>query len=143
MYPYWWDKTITIYNKTTASTGRVSYKRTVLSGCFWKYINNVQYVNNVKMQTKEVICRIPKQENYVTYEDWLELETIDTEFTLRNGDIIILGEVTDEVDEYTKGSHATDLLSKYKEVNRAIQIESFTDDTGDGLCCEHYNIKGI
>lgn len=95
------------------------------------------------METKDVICRIPKQANYVTLETWKTLKDFTDTFTLRNGDVIILGEVTDEVDEYTKGKHMTDVLNKYKEINRAIQIESFTEDIGNGLCAEHYKILGI
>ena len=145
-YPYWWDKTITIYNRIhDTTTGRVTWNRCVLTNCFWKYINTTNYVNNVKIQTKEVICRIPKSENYVSLEIWMTLkeDEFKDKFTLRNGDVLILGEVSDTVDDYTKGEHMTDVLSKYKEINRAIQIENFTDDTGNGLYAEHYNIKGI
>lgn len=143
-YPYWWDKTITIYNRIQdATTGRVTWNRCVLSGCFWKYVNTVNYVNNVKMETKDVICRIPKSDKYIPLEIWKILDDFTDKFTLRNGDIIILGDIDEEVDDYTKGKHMTDVLAKYKEVNRAIQIENFTDDTGNKLYAEHYNIKGI
>ena len=143
-YPFWWDKTITIYNRIQdTTTSKVTWSSCVLTECFWQYRNNVNYVNNVKMEVKDVICRIPKKENYTPLETWKTLTEFDGLFTLRNGDVIILGEVSDEVDEYTRGKHMTDVLNKYKEVNRAIQIESFTDDTGVGLCAEHYKILGV
>ena len=143
VYPQWWDKTVTIYNKIVASSGMISWQSKVLSGCFWKYINNVTYVNNVKMETKEVICRVPESEDYLSLEDWLSAEDKTGKFTLQNGDIVILGEVTDTINEYEKGKRATDILKKYKDVNRAFQIETFVDDTGDCLCAEHYHLKGI
>lgn len=143
-YPKYWDKTVTIYNQIkNESTGAITWQSTSLSGCFWKYINNVTYVNRVKMETKEVICRIPKSDKYLSLEEWISKTPEEGEFTLRNGDIVVLGEVTDVVDEYTKGSRSTDLLNKYRSVNRAFQIESFTDDTGELLCAEHYHLKGI
>lgn len=142
-YPFWWDKTVTIYNKIEDGSGRVSWQPATLTGCFWRYVNNVTYVNNVRMEVKQVICRVPKKDNYLSLEDWLSTAEKTGYFTLRNGDIVILGEVSDEVDEYTKGKHSTDLLKKYNDVNRAFRIETFVDDTGDGLCAEHYHLKGI
>jgi len=142
-YPIWWDKTITIYNKITADDGKVSWQSTVISGCFWKYINETKYVDNVKMQTKEVICRIPEQDNYVPYLEWKTLEDKTGKFTLHTGDFVVYGEVNDVIDEYTKGQRASDVLNKYREVNLAFQIEVFTDNTGDVLNSEHYRLGGI
>lgn len=142
-YPVWWDKTITIFNKIVASDGKVSWQSTVIENCFWKYINSTKYVDNVKMQTKEVICRIPEQDNYVPYLTWKDLADKTGSFTLRNGDFVVYGEVTDTIDEYTKGQRATDVLNKYREVNLAFQIDVFTDNTGDVLCAEHYRLGGI
>ena len=142
-YPIWWDKTITIYNKITADDGKVSWQSTVISGCFWKYINETKYVDNVKMQTKEVICRIPEQDNYVPYLTWKTLEDRTGKFTLHTGDFVVYGEVDDVIDEYTKGQRASDVLNKYRDVNLAFQIEVFTDNTGDVLNSEHYRLGGI
>lgn len=142
-YPVWWDKTITIFNKIVGEDNKVSWQRTVINGCFWKYINETKYVDNVKMQTKEVICRIPEQENYVPYLQWKTLDDKSNKFTLRTGDFVVYGEVDDVVDEYTKGQRATDILNKYREVNLAFQIDVFTDNTGDVLNSEHYRLGGI
>ena len=142
-YPIWWDKTITIYNKITADDGKVSWQSTVISGCFWKYINETKYVDNVKMQTKEVICRIPEQDNYVPYLTWKTLEDRTGKFTLHTGDFVVYGEVDDVIDEYTKGQRASDVLNKYRDVSLAFQIEVFTDNTGDVLNSEHYRLGGI
>lgn len=142
-YPFWWDKTITIFNKYVGDENKTMWQRAVLSGCFWKYINTTTYVNNVKMQTKEVIVRIPKEDNYVPYLDWKTLADRTDKFTLHPGDFIVLGDVDDEIDEYTKGQRATDVLNKYKDACMGFQIETYIEDIGNGLYAEHYKITGI
>lgn len=77
-------------------------------------------------------------ENYV----FNELADVSNRFTLNTGDIIVLGEVTDEIDDYVKGQRASDLIAKYKKLQGCIEIESFTIDTGISRCCEHYLVNG-
>ena len=149
-YPNWWDKTVTIYNKAVdSSTQRVSWYKTVVDGCFWKAVNDTYTIGRggisstgVILETKDVICRIPKDSRFVDKRVWKELEDKTGYFTLGNGDIIILGEVEDVIDEYTRGLHSTDLVAKYKEFDSCIEVDAYVNNTGRGLGIEHYRIVG-
>ena len=150
-YPAWWDKTLTIYNKRIDSaTQQVSWYRTILTGCFWKYVNSRYFLgrsnsDGVVVETKDVICRIPKDERFVDKAEWKELseQEIKEHFTLGNGDIIVLGEVEDAIDEYTKGSRSSDLVAKYKELNGCIEVDTYVINVGVGLGMEHYRVVGL
>lgn len=149
-YPMWWDKTITIYNKRIdATTQRVSWYKSVVENCFWKYENNKinvgqSYQGKIVLETKDVICRIPATDRFVDKKEWLELpdKEIQNHFTLGNGDIIILGEVDDVVDEYTAGSRSTDLVAKYKELQGCLEIDTYIVNTWTGVGIEHYRVVG-
>lgn len=145
-FPFpWWDKTITIYNRYVNPTNqRVSWYRTVVKECFWKCTNTV-YVsgNNAAFNTKAIICRIPKNKRFVDKQAWKALDDKTTRFTLGNGDIIILGEVNDVIDEYVAGLHSTDLLTKYKEFDACLQVDTYVIDDYTGVGLEHYKVIGI
>lgn len=149
-YPIWWDKTITVYNKfVDTTTQRVSWYKTVVEGCFWKAVNDTYTIGRggisstgITLETKDVICRIPKDERFVGKREWKELEDKSGHFTLNNGDIIILGKVSDTIDEYTRGKHSTDLVAKYKEFDSCIEVDTYVNNTGTGLGIEHYRIVG-
>ena len=150
-FPFaWWTKTITIYNKLVdPTTQRVSWYKTVVENCFWK-ATNVLYnmgrfgtsTTGIRLETKDIICRIPKDDRYVDKRTWKELTNRAEYFTIGNGDIIILGEVDDIIDDYVAGKRSTDLISKYKEYDACIEIETYVDNTGEGLGLEHYRIVG-
>ena len=149
-YPAWWDTTLTIYNKyVDPDTRVVTWYRTVVENCFWKYDNTRYYsgqqqgFNSILSNTKFVTCRIPKDERYLDILDWIKSDDRANHFTLNNGDFIVQGEVDDAIDEYEKGSRATDVLAKYRQYNKACEIDIFTVDTGTCRCCEHYNIRGV
>lgn len=141
----WWDKTVTIYNKVVdPTTQRVSWYRTYVTNCFWKYVNNTYTLksNPLILETKSVICRIPKDKRFVDKATWKSLTDRNDKFTFANGDIIILGRVDDVIDEYTSGSRSTDLLAKYKELDACIEIDTYVDNTQTGVDLEHYRIVG-
>ena len=130
-FPFvWWDKTITLYNKYVDPTTQVvSWYRTVINNCFWKNVNETYYVGTrgisttgVKLETKDIICRIPQDDRYV--------------------DIIILGEVEDVINETEKGSRSTDLVSKYRQYDKSLMIDKYTINTGTGVGMPHYKIVG-
>ena len=144
-FPFaWWDSTITIYNKfIDPTTQRVSWYRTVVENCFWKNVNGVYYKGKLEVEVKQIICRIPQNENYVNKREWKELQNKSERFTLANGDIIVLGEVDDTIDEYTAGMHSTDLLTKYKEFDECLQIDNYTDNVRQGVGMPHYKVIGL
>lgn len=152
-FPFpWWDKTVTIYNKIVdATTQRVSWYKNTVDNCFWKYVNNTYTIGRsgvsstgVILETKSVICRIPKSDKFVDKKTWRELKDEDRKdyFTLANGDIIILGEVEDVIDEYTAGKRSTDLIAKYKEDDACIEIDTYVDNCQTGVGLEHYRVVG-
>lgn len=145
MYPIWWEDTITIYNKyEDKQTQLVTWYRHVISNCFWKASNNKITINDTVIDSSNIICRIPKQENFIEKFDWEQMpnDLMGNYFTLGQGDIIIKGEIDFIIDEYTKGRRSTDLLSRYKSKG-CLEIEQFSINTGRGRCNEHYYVSGI
>ena len=150
-FPFaWWDKTITLYNKYVDPTTQViTWYRTVINNCFWKNVNETYYVgtrgistSGVKLETKTITCRIPEDERYVDRKTWDELADKSKNFTIGNGDIIILGEVNDTIDETTSGKHSTDLVSKYKKYDASLMIDTYVINTVTGVGLRHYRIVG-
>ena len=146
----WWDKTVTIYNKYVDPTNqRTSWFRTVVHNCFWKAENIVFSMGRYGVSTigvltenKTIICRIPQSENYVGKSGWKELEDKSGKFTLADGDIIVLGEVSDTIDDYTPGLRHTDLISKYKAYDECLEIANYVDNVHEGVNLKHYRIVG-
>lgn len=146
----WWDKTITIYNRyVDPTTQRISWYRTVVKNCFWKAVNNTYVIGRsgissagITLDTKDIICRIPENKKFVEKREWKELSDKSSKFTLANGDIIILGEVTDVIDEYTKGQHSTDLLARYKEYDACLEIDTYVNNVQTGVDLAHYKVTG-
>lgn len=141
-YPVWWDTTLTLYNKFTDTDGRVTWYRTVLEGCFWKYTGEEVRVNDSVLATKDTICRIRKNSSFLERYEWLKLEDKSEFFTLGRGDILVRGEIDDDINEYEKGSRSTDLLNTYREQG-CIEITEYRIDTGAGRVAEHYFVRGI
>ena len=152
-FPFaWWNKTITIYNRVVdPTTQRVSWYRNTIENCFWKYVNNTYTIgrsgissSGVQLTTKDVVCRIPKDDRFVDKRGWAELSESERaeHFTLNTGDLIVAGEVTDVIDEYTAGQRSTDLVTKYKKFDECLEIDTYVDNTGRGIGLEHYRIVG-
>lgn len=148
--PVWWDKTITIYNKfIDPTTQRVSWYRNVVENCFWKNVNETYFVGTrgisslgIQLETKDVICRIPQDERFARKREWKELEDRTNYFTFDNGDIIVLGEVDDVIDEYTQGQRSTDLVAKYKQYDECIEVSKYVINTDTGVTIPHYRVIG-
>lgn len=140
-YPVWWDTTITLYNKYEDSTGEITWYRTVLEGCFWKYTTKYERVDDVVQMTKVLTCRVRRSDDFLESYEWYSSLDKASHFTFSEGDILVKGEVSDTINEYTSGSMSTDLLKKYKD--RCAQITESTIDTGIGRVCEHYLVRGI
>lgn len=150
-FPFaWWDKTLTIYNKSIDPTNqRVSWNRTVLKNCFWKYTSEIYIVGHsgltsrgVILETNEVICRIPQDKRYVSAKAWKSLTDKSNKFTLAYGDILVLGDVEDVIDDYTSGQRSTDIITKYKALDGCIQVESWVDNVQTGVGLGHYKVIG-
>ena len=150
-FPFpWWDKTITIYNKYVDPTNqRISWYRTVVENCFWKAQNLMFSMGRYGVSTigvltenKTIICRIPKQDNYISKRVWDETADKTGYFTLANEDIIVLGEVNDVIDEYSPGQRSNDLITKYKKYDECLTIDIYVDNVQTGVNLEHYRVTG-
>lgn len=144
-YPIWWEDTITVYNKfTDPLTNVVTWHRTVLTGCFWKYEHEKIMVGQTLLETNHTICRIPQNEKFLERYQWEQQpnDTMNDFFTLSQGDIIAKGEVEEEIDEYTKGHRSTDFVAKYKALRGCIEIETVAINTKTGTNNKHYHVSG-
>lgn len=144
-YPIWWDTTITIFNKfEDPQTNIVTWYKTVVNNCFWKNAGNKVNVNQVVIETDNTICRIPQQLNFMEKYQWINLpnDQMGTYFTLGPGDIIVKGEVSDIINEYSAGHRSSDLLTKYKALQGCIEIQQCAINTGIGRNNPHYYVRG-
>lgn len=145
IYPQWWNTTVTIYNKyIDTQTDLVSWFRHTVNGCFWKYAGNTVNIGQTILETKDIVCRIPEQEDFLERYQWENLpnDEMDNYFSLAPEDIIVKGEVEDEINEYTKGHRSTDLLEKYKRLQGCMEIEQVAINVDGGRNNPHYYVKG-
>lgn len=144
-YPIWWDRTLTIYNKFEDKTTRiVTWHRTILNNCFWKRSQNKISIGETVLATDYIICRIPKNKNFLEKYRWIAVpnDEMDDYFTLGIGDIIVLGEIEEDINEYVSGKRSTDFLAKYKALQGTIEIEEVELNVGRGRNNPHYFVKG-
>ena len=140
-YPVWWNTTVTVYNKYEDSKGEVTWYRTVLEGCFWKFTTDYTRVDNATTMTKVLICRVRKSDMFLEDYEWQEADDKSEYFTFNDGDLLVKGEIEDEISEYTNGQRSSDLMRKYK--SRCVEITEYRNNTGEGRVCEHYLVRGI
>lgn len=137
-----WDKTITLYNKhEDEQTGFIRWFRHTLTNCFVKTTNNKINVGNVQLQTNDTIIRIPKQKDYLLPYEWEQIpnDVKSLKLTIKPGDLIILGDVNDSIDEYTAGHRSSDLIAKYKSLG-SVFVNSV--NVNDFVMGEHYFVRG-
>ena len=137
-----WNKTITLYNKhQDASTDEITWCRHIIKNCFFKATQNKVNVGNVQAVSDNNVVRIPAQDNYINPQEWNTLsENVRKKYiTLQAGDLIILGEINEEIDEYSNGKRASDLIAKY-ELLGSMFINSC--NINDFMPGAHYFIRG-
>lgn len=145
-YPIWWDTDLTIYNKyTDPQTQITTWYKTVVTNCFWKPAGNKVSIGNTVLETDNIVCRIPESDRFLPKFEWVNTpnDLMSDYFTLGIGDIIVCGNVSDTIDEYSSGKRSTDLIAKYKDLQGCIEIQQVAINTGLGRCNPHYYIRGI
>ena len=143
-YPEWWNTTVTVYNKyEDPATRQISWHRTVLHNCFWKYTGNKIVVGETAIETDTTLCRIPKSTAFLEKYLWNNTDDKSKHFTLGTGDILVKGEVADEINEYASGYRSSDILTKYNKLQGCMVIEKWADNTGLGRDLEHYYVRGV
>lgn len=136
----YWNKTITVFNRYEDTiTGQITWYKHILTNCFYKRSNIAVTVGNTRIQTDDNIVRIPNQSNYKTPSEWLISADKSNHLTLQTGDIIIMGEVADEINEYIGGQRSTDIIAKYKSQGVMV-IKSVNENTD--LPNKHYLVRG-
>ena len=107
-YPKWWNKTLTIYNKSVGEDDEIKYTRQVVTNCFLKSSPAYSISGDTGNIKNPTTVRIP-----------------NCDIVINIGDIIIIGVKEDEIDEYTTGKRAADILKKYKSAG-AFAVSSVT-----------------
>ena len=144
-YPVWWEDTITVYNKfVDPQTQVVTWYPTVLTNCFWKAERSKVTVGQTVIESYNTLCRIPQNLKFLDRYQWEALpdDVMPQDFTLSEGDIIVKGEVSEAIDEGTKGHRSSDFIAKYKALRGCIQIETVAINTKTGTNDKHYRVSG-
>lgn len=144
-YPMWWSQTITVYNKYEDSqTQVIRWYRTVLDNCFWQNHFQRLKMGDMEVETDNVICRIPENESFREKYLWVKIpnDLMSNYFTLAQGDIIVKGNVDDEINEYQSGTRSSDLIQKYKDLGCMV-VDKVNNNTGIGLGLPHYHVEGV
>lgn len=151
-YGPWWNTTVTIFNRyEDPQTQLVRWYKHVVPDCFWKYSGEKMVISNsassksVVLETDTIICRIRVNNKFMEKYQWIQLpnDKMGNYFTLGIGDIIVKGEVSDEINEYTAGTRSSDLKKKYKDLQGCLEIQTFSINTGGNRGNEHYYVRGI
>jgi hypothetical protein len=147
-YPDWWNYTITVYNKyEDPATRLTSWYRKVITGCYWSGSTLQILKQDFAVETDSAMCRIPKQDNYVDKASWNNLSSDDklVHLTFAPGDIVALGTVTDEIDDFptesTTSIQSTAFLKKY--ANTSFVVKNFTDNSNEYKGSQHYCVRGV
>ena len=137
-----WNNTITLYNRHTNDQGEVKWYRHIINDCFVKHTKKSVNNGSTRGAVDENIIRIPVQQNYVSPFVWANLtEDKKTEkLTIQSGDLIILGEVSDTIDEYSGGIRSNDIIAKYETLG-SVTVDEIRINTA--LPNQHYFVRGI
>lgn len=107
-------QTVTLYNRVPVLSAdgreRVQWRRRVLTGCSWVHAHERVRDAGVVRYALSAICRIPRSEDYLPPDQWDALGGPQGRFTLAAGDVLVRGEVTDEI---TEGLSAAEIVLKY------------------------------
>lgn len=142
MTPTWWNKTLTIYNKAEdPTTGGVTWYAHHVAGCFVKRTADRAVVGSVAIESNASVIRVPQQPDYLPPIEWqaLPVSLRGQNLTLQVGDIVVVGAVSDTIDEYTPGHRSSDLLAKYTDAG-AVRIKAVTVNID--LPGPHYKVIG-
>lgn len=123
------DKTITIINRLKSidsATRQDVYHKTIVHDCAWytSVESNVQGTT-VSMGSKHRVM-IPFSKKYLQYHEWKKDGMQDAYYTMNETDIIILGEVTEEVNNQT----ITKIKQAYEPNVCDVRVVVETEDRG-------------
>ena len=122
-YPNYWNDAVTLYTRSMDADGLVTWEHTVYRGCFWQHRSALSTGDGRHLGVEKLICRFraPAPE-------------------VKPGDIVIKGEVYDEIDEYTEGSRSADLLNTY--TGNGFAVTATHDNTSRAAMIPHLYTEG-
>lgn len=116
--------TITLYHKAMKDN-KEHWVKSVFHNCLWKMVVNTGF-NETKVNVQNTyVARIPK-------------ESCKEPISILQGDIVILGECSEEITG-TSGQTAAQILNRYKP--NAFKVTAFSDNTSFPLG-KHYRLGG-
>ena len=114
------DGIVTIYNKTTESRAE-AYYRTVVSGVYWESTIGANRRSRGDIADDKAFVMIPLDAvGYLEPKAWEALVDKSTAWSLRPGDYIVKGSVTDEI---TALFPITSLKEEYDDVLRITSVD--------------------
>ena len=135
-------ETVTLYNRrrTTGADGKTAetWVRRVLTDCSWVRTHERVRSETEVGYTSSVTCRIPASSDYLPPDQWDALSDPAGKFTLAAGDVLVFGEVADEV---SAALPIGELVKKH-ERRGAIVVSSAKDNSRNGIL-PHYAARGV
>ena len=122
MIPFW-DANITVYRRTIEHDGHVVWGRTAYTNCFWKRKAVRDRTSGAEHAQNVYICRVP-----------------DISANIEIGDIIVLGAISVEIDEYTSGMRSTDILKRF--AGACMTVAEVSHNTGPAPNMAHLRVGG-
>lgn len=129
--------TITLYNCIKAKDSvdkKDTWQRTVIQNCSYKAKEAVVQDGEGLSKANTYTVRIQESAAYRKYQDYCREP--EGHFTISSGDIVILGECMDEINEKLP---AAKLLNRYKP--DAFMVSAFSDNT-KYFAGKHYKLGG-
>lgn len=120
-----YGQTVTVLNKLDARDSALkldTWYKQVVTGALWSanITRNVATDGSVSIG-QSVKCHIANRAEYMPYDEWKAAGNRDAYFTIRTGDYVILGEVTEDVT-------ASNVLQIVKaRGDDAMQVKAFRD----------------
>lgn len=120
-----YGQTVTVLNKLDARDSALkldTWYKQVVTGALWSADITRSVATDGTVQIgQSVKCHIANRSEFMTYDEWKAAGNRDAYFTIRTGDYVILGEVTDDVT-------ASNVLQIVKSKgNDAMQVKAFRD----------------
>lgn len=126
-----YDQTVTVINKLDAkdsSQKQDEYFKHVFNHCMWSLVTTRDVdINGVVTIGTSHRVQIAENVDYLPYKEWVNADH-EKVFTVRAGDYVVLGEVTEEI----TASTIRKVIPLYEP--DAFQVQSFRDATkGEGF----------
>lgn len=136
-----YGQTVTVLNKLDARDSALkldTWYKQVVTGALWSasITRSVSSDGTVSIG-QSVKCHIANRAEYMPYDEWRAAENRDDYFTVRTGDYVILGEVSEDVT-------ASNVLQIVKaKGSDAMQVKAFRDLRDDSVSYQRADFKAI